>query len=38
MLPNGDFEQNARWDYKLKNWVKIKERGAQVSCTLLRDF
>lgn len=29
MLPNGDFEQNEHWDYKIKHWIKIKEKGAQ---------
>jgi hypothetical protein len=30
MLPNGDFEENEWEDYKIKNWIKVKEYGSQV--------
>lgn len=29
MLPNGNFELDQRADYKVKDWIKIKEYGSQ---------
>jgi hypothetical protein len=28
MLPNGDFEADAHEAFKITNWIKIKEKGA----------
>lgn len=28
MLPNGDFEENEWQDFKVKNWIKVKEYGS----------